>query len=80
MSARDTADTIVQQLRNLFPDSQFTREVERNVRAVVQSQLHKLDLVSREEFEAQAQVLQRSREKIDRLERQLAELMEQQEP
>jgi BMFP domain-containing protein YqiC len=34
----------------------------------------KLDLVTREEFDAQRAVLLRSREKIDALERQLAEL------
>jgi BMFP domain-containing protein YqiC len=38
------------------------------------STFSKLDLVTREEFDAQRAVLLRSREKIDALERQLAEL------
>jgi len=39
----------------------------RNLRAAVSSQLDKLDLVTRDEFEIQRAVLQRSREKLDQL-------------
>jgi BMFP domain-containing protein YqiC len=38
------------------------------------STFSRLDLVTREEFDAQRAVLMRSREKIETLERQLAEL------
>jgi BMFP domain-containing protein YqiC len=41
---------------------------------VLQSGLAKLDLVTREEFEVQRAVLLRTREKIEMLERRLAEL------
>jgi BMFP domain-containing protein YqiC len=43
----------------------------RNLRATVSSQLGKLDLVTREEFEVQRAVLQRSREKLERLQAQV---------
>jgi hypothetical protein len=41
---------------------------------VLQSQLAKLDLVTREEFDVQASVLKRTREKLAALEQRLAQL------
>ncbi len=49
-------------------------DMERNVRAVIRSALGKLDLVTREEFEVQSRVLARSREKLEQLEKVVAEL------
>lgn len=49
-------------------------EAEAKVKQVLQSQLNKLDLVSREEFDVQSQVLIRTREKLEALEARLAEL------
>ncbi len=47
---------------------------DRNIRAVLQSAFAKLDLVTREEFDVQREVLLRTREKLERLEARLAEL------
>ena len=55
-------------------------EAQRNLRAVIQSAVSKLDMVSREEFDAQVAVLHRSRDKIDQLEQQLQALSEQLKP
>ncbi|WP_439509245.1 accessory factor UbiK family protein [Marinimicrobium koreense] len=44
------------------------------IKAAVQSALGKMDLVTREEFDAQTAVLQRTRERLEQLEQQLAEL------
>ncbi len=44
------------------------------MKAAVQSAMGKMDLVTREEFDAQAAVLQRTRERLEQLEKQLAEL------
>ncbi len=44
------------------------------IKAAVQSAMGKMDLVTREEFDAQAAVLQRTRERLEQLEKQLAEL------
>jgi BMFP domain-containing protein YqiC len=49
-------------------------EFESNVKATLQAGLAKLDLVTREEFEVQRAVLLRTREKLEALERALAEL------
>ncbi|MEP6941779.1 MAG: accessory factor UbiK family protein [Betaproteobacteria bacterium] len=50
------------------------RDVEKNVRAMVTSALSRLDLVSREEFEVQTELLRRTREKLDAATERLAEL------
>lgn len=51
-------------------------EVDKKVKQVLQSQLNKLDMVSREEFDVQTKVLLRTREKLTALEEKLA-LIEQ---
>lgn len=43
-------------------------DVEKNARALLASAFSKLDLVSREEFDIQTQLLQRTREKLKALE------------
>lgn len=50
------------------------RDLEDNFKAVLQSGLTKLDLVSRQEFDVQAAVLRRTREKLEALEKRLVEL------
>ncbi len=69
-------DDLAQRLSQLLPPglSGMRDELERNVRAVLQQALSKMDLVSREEFEVQQAVLGRSRSKLEALEKQLAEL------
>ena len=49
-------------------------DLEKNIRAAVEANLKKLNLVTRDEFEVQKQVLQRTREKLEMLENKLAEL------
>jgi BMFP domain-containing protein YqiC len=50
------------------------RDIEKNVRALLSSALARLDLVTREEFEVQTQVLQRTRERLETLTARVAEL------
>jgi BMFP domain-containing protein YqiC len=50
------------------------RDLEDNFKAVLQSALAKMDLVTRQEFDVQAGVLRRTREKLEALETKLAEL------
>ncbi len=50
------------------------KDVEKNMRANLSALFTKLDLVTREEFDIQAKVLERTREKLTRLESQLADL------
>jgi ubiquinone biosynthesis accessory factor UbiK len=49
-------------------------DLARNLRASLEAGLTRLDLITREEFEVQAAVLARAREKLDRLEARIAEL------
>lgn len=49
-------------------------DLEKNIRAAVEANLKKLNLVTRDEFEVQKQVLQRTREKLEELEAKIAEL------
>lgn len=56
---------------------QLKSELQGKLRVLLQASFADLDIVSRDEFEAQAAVLQRSREKIDAMELQLAELERQ---
>lgn len=50
------------------------KDIQRNVRSLLSSGLSRLDLVTREDFDVQAQVLLRTREKIERLESIVADL------
>jgi ubiquinone biosynthesis accessory factor UbiK len=49
-------------------------DIEKNARALLATFFTKLDLVSREEFDIQSQVLQRTREKLKALEERIARL------
>lgn len=49
-------------------------DIEKNVKAMLQGGLARLDLVTREEFDTQARVLARTREKLEQLEARAAEL------
>ena len=49
-------------------------DLEKNMRALLASFFSRLDLVTREEFDVQAQVLQRTREKLKAMEDRLARL------
>ncbi len=60
------------------PGLQHLREdLERNFRAILQNAFSQMNLVSREEFEVQAALLKRTREKLEQLEKQIQELEQQ---
>ncbi len=52
----------------------FQQEVERNARAAMQNAFSRMDLVTREEFDAQTKVLARTRERLEALEARLTVL------
>lgn len=70
---------INERMREVFAKSPAA-DLEKNVRAVLTGFFARLDLVTREEFDVQRQVLVRTREKLERLEAQLAELERRLEP
>ena len=49
-------------------------DAEKNIHALLKGMLTKMELVSREEFDVQAEVLRNTREKLNQLEVKLAEL------
>jgi BMFP domain-containing protein YqiC len=51
-------------------------DVQKNIHSLLQGALAKLNLVTREEFDAQSQVLARTREKLEQLEQLVIELEE----
>lgn len=55
-------------------NSSPAKDLEKNMRALLAQGFSKLDLVTREEFDVQAQVLARSREQLTALEARIAEL------
>ena len=66
-------DELTARMRELFAQSPAA-DLEKNMRALLATFLSRLDLVTREEFDVQRQVLLRTREKLERLEAQVAEL------
>lgn len=72
-------DDLARRLAGSVPESVMAlrRDLEQNFKGVLQSQLAQLDLVTREEFDVQATVLKRTREKLAALEARLAELEKQ---
>ena len=50
------------------------RDIEKNLRALMSSSFSRLDLVTREEFDIQQEVLRRTREKLAQMEARVAEL------
>lgn len=50
------------------------QEVEKNARIALQGAFNRMELVTREEFDAQAKVLARTRERLEALEAQVTEL------
>ncbi len=67
---------LARRLRKLVPPSAqgAAKDLETNFRALLQSALGRSDYVTFEEFEAQERVLERTRSKVESLERTLAEM------
>lgn len=73
MNKTGLLNEMVGKLGEVLPSgaTELKADFEKNARAVVQSALEKMDLVTREEFDLQVALLQRTREKVDRLEKLL---------
>lgn len=66
-------DDISSKLRGIAANSPL-EDLEKNMRALLASTFARLDLVTRDEFDVQREVLKRAREKITQLEARVAEL------
>jgi ubiquinone biosynthesis accessory factor UbiK len=69
-------DDLARRLASAVPENVAAvgRDLEQNFKGVLQAQLARLDLVTREEFDVQSAVLRRTREKLAALEQRLAAL------
>ena len=77
-----TIDDLARRLSGLVPPGlrEGRDELQQNFKAVLQAGLSRLDLVTREEFEVQRAVLRQTREKVEALQRTVAELEAKQPP
>ena len=71
-------DELVKKLTAMMPSSvgEFQDDIEKNLKAGLQSALQKMDLVTREEYEVQTALLARTREKLEALDAKLKLLEE----
>jgi len=69
-------DDLARQISESIPAGikEMQQDVEKNVHTLLQGTFARLDLVTREEFDAQTRVLARTREKLEQLEKTVAEL------
>lgn len=73
MTARSTFQDFARRLEQLAGSSPLG-DIERNSKAMLAHALARMDLVTREEFDAQAAVLARTRETLAALEKRIAAL------
>ena len=76
MMDRLDIDQLARRLASLVPPrvAQAQQDLRTNFHDVLAQGLRRLDLVTREEFDVQSQVLARTRAKVEELERRVAEL------
>lgn len=74
-------EQIMQQIQDALPQGikDLGQDAEAKIKQTLQAQLAKLDVVTREEFDVQTQVLMRTREKLTELEKRIEELLAKQE-
>ena len=76
MLNKDLLSDLAGKITALMPENvqHIQDDIESNVHTLLQSTLSKMNLVTREEFDVQAALLQRTREKLEKLEKLLEEL------
>ena len=69
-------DDLARQISAIIPAGmkEMQDDLAKNIRTLIEGTLAKLDLVTREEFDAQSRVLARTREKLEQLEKTVVEL------
>jgi len=72
----ESLEQLTKRISSLIPGDvkHMQDDLENNIRSLLQSTLTKMNLVSREEFDVQSAVLQRTREKLEALEKQVEKL------
>ena len=72
-------DELTQKITGLLPSGfkETQADLEKNIRTLINATFTKMNLVTREEFDVQTQVLARTRAKLEAMEKQLQELEQQ---
>lgn len=73
MFSSDKINEMSNKIREIVNGSPIA-DVEKNINALIKGALTKMELVTREEFDIQAEVLRNTREKLTLLEKKLSEL------
>ena len=73
MFSSDKINEISNKINEMIKSSPLA-DVEKNINALIKGAFTKMELVSREEFDVQAEVLRNTREKLVQLEAKLAEI------
>ena len=73
MQINDKIDELTQRISQLLPSNAqvLKDDFEANIHSLLQNSLSKLNLVTREEFDIQTALLERTREKLEQIEKQL---------
>ena len=76
---KEKIEMIISDITKILPEdlNVLKDDVEKNLRATLNAAFSKMDLVTREEFDIQASLLSRTREKLERLQKKLSALEEQ---
>ena len=64
---------ISNKIREIVKDSPLP-DIEKNINALLKGMFTKMELVTREEFDVQTEVLKRTRQKLEELEKKLSEI------
>ncbi|MCB1743225.1 MAG: accessory factor UbiK family protein [Gammaproteobacteria bacterium] len=82
MNERTKFESVIRRILDRLPEEVLEpgSDLRRNLSAALSSALARVDLVPREEFEVQAELLKRTREKLDAIERRLQALETGQQP
>jgi BMFP domain-containing protein YqiC len=72
----ENLDEIVKQFQSLLPEDmrQTKNDVEKNTKAMMKTSFQKVDLVTREEFDIQSELLSKTRSLLDELEEKVKQL------
>jgi len=73
---KESLEQLSKHITSLIPGDvkHMQEDIESNIHRLLQTSLTKMNLVTREEFDVQSAVLQRTREKLEQLEKLVAQL------
>ena len=79
MPVQTKTEEIAKMISGLIPDDlrQGKEDLERNIKAALNSALTRMNLVTREEFDIQSELLSRTRALVDELEKKVQDLEHQ---